>query len=59
MSKSESTESENLTVLGVTRVSIKNRITLTSDVAKALGTNQGDRIIYYQDKKGQVLVKKG
>ncbi len=45
-----------VTIMGVDGGSL--RITLAKEVVKALGVGKGDKIVYIQNDKGQVIVRK-
>ncbi len=45
--------------LGSSRVSSGNRIALTVEVVKKIKTKRGDFIIFEEDDKGNIIIKKG
>jgi bifunctional DNA-binding transcriptional regulator/antitoxin component of YhaV-PrlF toxin-antitoxin module len=46
-------------VLGSTKVQPNNRITVIRPVQKKLNVKIGDIVIFVEDEKGNVIVKKG
>jgi bifunctional DNA-binding transcriptional regulator/antitoxin component of YhaV-PrlF toxin-antitoxin module len=46
-------------VLGSTKVQPNNRITVIKPVQKKLNVKIGDIVIFVEDEKGNVIVKKG
>jgi len=46
-------------VLGSTKVQPNNRITVIKQVQKKLNVKIGDIVIFVEDEKGNVIVKKG
>jgi hypothetical protein len=46
-------------VLGSTIVQPNNRITVIRQVQKKLNVKIGDIVIYVEDEKGNILIKKG
>lgn len=44
-------------VLGETIVGYKNRITLVGDLPKILRVKEGDKLVFIQDEKGNVVLK--
>lgn len=53
---SMSRESEPMKLLGVARISDKNRITLAKDVRDKLKVDSGDLLLFFEDDEGNVLV---
>lgn len=49
--------SQSTRVLGETKVGYKNRITLVGDLPKILRVKEGDRLVFIQDEKGNVILK--
>jgi bifunctional DNA-binding transcriptional regulator/antitoxin component of YhaV-PrlF toxin-antitoxin module len=45
--------------LGSTKLSSKLRMSLLKDVAEKMGVNDGDIILFYEDERGQIVIKKG
>lgn len=50
---------DKLKCLGSTKVSSKLRISLLKDVADKMGVTDGDILLFYEDEKGQIIIKKG
>ena len=46
-------------VLGSSKVQPNNRVTLTKEVRKKLKVIIGDIVIYVEDEKGNIMLKKG
>lgn len=46
-------------VLGTSKISNFNRITLVSDAVKKLKVKKGDRVVFEEDEKGRVYIRKG
>lgn len=46
-------------VLGNSKVQPNNRITIIRQVQKKLNVNVGDIILYLEDDKGNIVIKKG
>ena len=46
-------------VIGSTKVQPNNRITVIRQVQKKLNVKIGDIIIYVEDEKGNIIIKKG
>jgi len=46
-------------VLGSSKVQPNNRITIIKQVQKKLKVKVGDVVIYIEDEKGNVIIKKG
>jgi hypothetical protein len=46
-------------VLGSSKVQANNRITITRQVQKKLNVNIGDVLMYVEDEKGNIIIKKG
>ena len=46
-------------VIGSTKVQSNNRITVIRQVQKKLNVKIGDIIIYVEDEKGNIIIKKG
>jgi bifunctional DNA-binding transcriptional regulator/antitoxin component of YhaV-PrlF toxin-antitoxin module len=46
-------------VLGSTKVQPDNRITVIKQVQKKLNVKIGDIVIYVEDEKGNITIKKG
>jgi len=46
-------------VLGSTKVQPNNRITVIRQVQKKLNVKIGDIVIYVEDEKGNITIKKG
>lgn len=46
-------------VLGTSQVSTGNKITLVARVVKKLDAKYGDLIIFEEDEKGRIYIKKG
>ena len=46
-------------ILGVSKVSVFNRVTLVSDVVKKLDIKLGDKIVFEEDEKGKICIRKG
>jgi bifunctional DNA-binding transcriptional regulator/antitoxin component of YhaV-PrlF toxin-antitoxin module len=44
-------------ILGETIVGYKNRITLVGDLPKILRVKEGDKLVFIQDEKGNVVLK--
>ncbi len=44
-------------IVGETTVGYKNRITLVGDLPKILRVKEGDRLVFIQDEKGNVILK--
>ena len=44
-------------VLGETIVGYKNRITLVGDLPKLLRVKEGEKLLFIQDEKGNVVLK--
>ncbi len=44
-------------ILGETIVGYKNRITLVGDLPKVLRVKEGDKLVFIQDEKGNVVLK--
>jgi hypothetical protein len=44
-------------VLGETIVGYKNRITLVGDLPKILRVKEGEKLLFIQDEKGNVILK--
>ncbi len=49
--------SQTTRVLGETKVGYKNRITLVGDLTKILRVKEGDKLVFIQDEKGNVVLK--
>lgn len=49
----------SMTVLGVSKVSVFNRVTLVSDVVKELNIKEGDRIVFEKVENGKICIRKG
>ncbi len=49
--------SQETRVLGETNVGYKNRITLVGDLPKILRVKEGDKLVFIQDEKGNVVLK--
>lgn len=45
-------------VLGTSKVSTGLRISLSKDAARSLGVSEGDYVIFVDDGRGNVVVKK-
>jgi hypothetical protein len=45
--------------LGISKVQPNNRITIIRPVQKKLNVNVGDVLMYIEDDKGNILIKKG
>ncbi|MGD6932595.1 MAG: hypothetical protein ACQCN5_00120 [Candidatus Bathyarchaeia archaeon] len=45
-------------ILGVNRVQPNNRITIIRQVQKKLNVNVGDVLMYIEDDKGNIIIKK-
>lgn len=50
---------EKLKCLGSTKVSSKLRMSLLKDVADKMGVSDGDIVIFYEDERGNIMIKKG
>jgi hypothetical protein len=46
-------------LLGSTKVQPNNRITLIKQIQKRLNIKIGDMVIYVEDEKGNIIIKKG
>jgi len=46
-------------VIGSSKVQPNNRITIIRQVQKKLNVKMGDVIIYIEDEKGNIIIKKG
>jgi bifunctional DNA-binding transcriptional regulator/antitoxin component of YhaV-PrlF toxin-antitoxin module len=46
-------------VLGSSKVQPNNRVTLTKGIRKKLKVTIGDIVIYVEDEKGNIIIKKG
>lgn len=46
-------------VLGSSKVQPNNRITVIKEIQKKLKVKVGDVIVYVEDEKGNVMIKKG
>jgi hypothetical protein len=46
-------------VIGSSKVQPNNRITLIRNVQKKLNVKVGDMIVFVEDEKGNVMIKKG
>jgi AbrB family looped-hinge helix DNA binding protein len=44
--------------VGSSKVSSKLRISIVKDVADKMGVNDGDTVMFYEDDKGNILLKK-
>lgn len=51
--------SEKMKCLGSTKVSSKLRMSLLKDVAEKMDVTDGDVILFYEDERGQIVIKKG
>jgi Cu/Ag efflux protein CusF len=49
---------EELQLIGVTKITVGTKITLIKDVANLLDAKEGDKIAFYKDKKGNIVLKK-
>ena len=45
--------------LGSTKISTNMRISMVQDVAKELDLHVGDHVLFYLDKDGNIIMKKG
>ncbi|MFZ7138029.1 MAG: hypothetical protein ACOWW1_06395 [archaeon] len=46
-------------IIGTSKVQPNNRITLIKKVQKKLNLKIGDFVIYFEDEKGNIIIKKG
>lgn len=46
-------------LLGTSKVSTDNKITVIKNVVKSLQLTQGDMIVFYKSDNGDVVIKKG
>ena len=44
-------------MLGETTVGYKNRITLVADLPRILKVKEGDKVVFLQDERGNVILK--
>jgi hypothetical protein len=51
--------SDNLKFLGSSKVSSKLRISVVQDVAKEMDLQDGDFIMFYKGKAGEIVIRKG
>jgi hypothetical protein len=52
--------SEKIKFLGSSKVSKPGyRVSIVKDAADILEIQEGDHVLYYQDEKGQILIRKG
>jgi bifunctional DNA-binding transcriptional regulator/antitoxin component of YhaV-PrlF toxin-antitoxin module len=49
--------SQPVRVLGETIVGYKNRVTLVADIPRILKVKEGDKLVFIQDEKGNVILK--
>jgi bifunctional DNA-binding transcriptional regulator/antitoxin component of YhaV-PrlF toxin-antitoxin module len=49
--------SQPVRVLGETIVGYKNRVTLVGDIPRILKVKEGDKLVFIQDEKGNVILK--
>jgi bifunctional DNA-binding transcriptional regulator/antitoxin component of YhaV-PrlF toxin-antitoxin module len=49
--------SQTVRVLGETTVGYKNRITLVADLPRILKVKEGDKVVFLQDERGNVILK--
>jgi len=49
--------SQTVRVLGETIVGYKNRVTLVADLPKILKVKEGDKVVFLQDERGNVILK--
>ena len=45
-------------IVGTSQVSSKLRITIIKRAAEKLGLTDGDTVVFYEDEKGQIVIKK-
>ena len=45
-------------LLGASKISTDNKITIVKDAAKILGITQGDRLAFYEEE-GRIYIEKG
>ena len=45
-------------IVGTSQVSSKLRITIIKRAAEKLGLMDGDTVVFYEDEKGQIVIKK-
>jgi bifunctional DNA-binding transcriptional regulator/antitoxin component of YhaV-PrlF toxin-antitoxin module len=50
---------DKMKCLGSTKISSKLRMSLLKDVAEKMGVTDGDVILFYEDEKGQIVIRKG
>lgn len=48
----------NMRLLGTSKASTDNKITLIKEVAQKLKIEQGDIVAFYDDEKGNIIIKK-
>lgn len=51
--------SEELTFMGSAKVGGNLRVSIVKDVAEKMGLKDGDHVVYYMDKDGRIILKKG
>ena len=52
-------EGSTMKMLGATKVTTKNKISLLDAVAEELNAKVGDFIVFYKKSNGEIVVKKG
>jgi AbrB family looped-hinge helix DNA binding protein len=45
--------------LGSSKVSTNLRVKIVKEAADELEVEEGDRVLFYKDDKGQIIIKKG
>lgn len=50
--------SEEMKVLGISKVSSKFRITVVEDAVKVLDLHDGEKVVFFQDKEGEIVLRK-
>jgi bifunctional DNA-binding transcriptional regulator/antitoxin component of YhaV-PrlF toxin-antitoxin module len=48
-----------VTIIGTAKITHGNKIALITDVRKKLDTDIGDVIVFEENAKGQIVIKKG
>lgn len=45
-------------LIGTSKISTDNKITIIKEAAQKMKTEQGDLIAFYEDEKGNIIIKK-
>lgn len=48
----------NMNLLGLSKISTDNKVTIIKDAAQKLKIKQGDMIGFYNDDKGNIVIRK-